>query len=93
MIKTYKNKATEQVAEQINANRLPPKIIKRAFKRLVQLDNAAELNDLKLPRSNRLEKLYKDRKGQHSIRINDQYRVCFVWKNGDAFDVEITDYH
>jgi len=57
------------------------------------LDAAVELEDLRNPSSNRLEKLRGDRQGQHSIRINDQYRICFVWRDHDAFDVEITDYH
>lgn len=57
------------------------------------LDVASKLEDLRVPPGNRLEKLSGDREGQHSIRINDQYRICFVWPDGDAFDVEITDYH
>jgi proteic killer suppression protein len=57
------------------------------------LNNAANLNELRVPPANRLEKLSKDRAGQHSIRINDQWRICFVWRDGDAHDVEITDYH
>jgi proteic killer suppression protein len=59
----------------------------------VFLDAATDLNDLRIPPGNRLEELKKDQKGQHSIRINDQWRICFVWKDGDAFQVEITDYH
>ncbi len=57
------------------------------------LDSATKLEDLRIPPKNKLEKLEHDRKGQHSIRINDQFRVCFVWQDGDAYDVEITDYH
>lgn len=57
------------------------------------LDGARELNDLRSPPGNQLENLHGDRQGQHSIRINDQYRICFVWRGHDAFDVEITDYH
>jgi proteic killer suppression protein len=60
---------------------------------LVILDAATELNSLRVPPGNRLEALKSDRKGQHSIRINDQWRICFKWKTGDAYDVEITDYH
>jgi len=59
----------------------------------VFLDAATDLNDLRIPPGNRLEELKKDRKSQHSIRINNQWRICFVWKDGDAFQVEITDYH
>ena len=57
------------------------------------LNSAARLEDLRIPSGNRLEELHHDRKGQHSIAINDQFRVCFVWRHGDAYDVEITDYH
>ena len=64
-----------------------------ALRKLRQLDAATELRDLMSPPGNRLEALRGDRQGQHSIRINDQWRICFVWKNGDAFEVEITDYH
>ena len=60
---------------------------------MVILDAATELNSLRVPSGNRLEALKSDRKGQHSIRINDQWRICFKWKTGDAYDVEITDYH
>jgi len=65
---------------------------KQALRRLQQLDSATSLRDLALP-GNRPEKLYGDRIGQHSIRINDQWRICFRWKGGDAYDVEIADYH
>jgi proteic killer suppression protein len=64
-----------------------------ARRKLNMVNAAAKLDDLKVPPGNRLEKLEGDRKGQHSIRINDQHRVCFVWREGDAYDVEITDYH
>lgn len=93
MIKSYANKQTEQVATGKFFKRLPSNIKTRALMRLVQLDNAHDLDDLRLPPSNQLEKLSGDRKGQHSIRINKQWRVCFKFKNGDAFNVEITDYH
>jgi len=75
------------------SRKLPQHIQRRAMRRLVQLDGAAELQDLKLPPSNRLEQLQGDRKGQFSIRINQQYRVCFIWENGNAHNVEIVDYH
>jgi proteic killer suppression protein len=65
----------------------------RAQRRLAQLGAATDLSDLKVPPSNQLEALKGDRNGQHSIRINQQWRLCFVWKDGDAFDVEIVDYH
>ena len=63
------------------------------MRKLRYLDNAADLNDLRVPPGNRLEKLAGKRKGQHSIRINEQYRICFSWKNGNAYRVEIVDYH
>jgi len=88
---------TDKEAAQLFAGqfsrRLPQHIQRRAMMRLTQLNGAAELEDLKLPPSNRLEQLQGDRKGQFSIRINQQYRVCFVWKNGNAHEVGIVDYH
>jgi proteic killer suppression protein len=71
----------------------PPDLLRRAQKRLRQLHAARTLQDLRLPPSNRLEALERERQGQHSIRINDQWRICFVWRDGDAYDVEVTDYH
>lgn len=64
-----------------------------AMRKLAMLNRAAELSDLHIPPANRLEALRGDRKGQHSIRVNDQFRICFIWKNGDVYDVEIVDYH
>jgi len=72
---------------------LPQDIQRNARKKLLMLDSAAQLNDLRTPPGNRLEALKKDRKGQHSIRINDQWRICFKWIHGDAYDAQITDYH
>jgi proteic killer suppression protein len=71
----------------------PPDLLRRAQKRLRQLHAARTLQDLRLPPSNRLEALERERQGQHSIRINDRWRICFVWRDGDAYDVEVTDYH
>ena len=71
----------------------PSDLVARAQRRLAQLDAATGLSDLKVPPSNHLEALSGNRSGQHSIRINQQWRLCFVWKDGDAFDVEIVDYH
>jgi len=93
MIKSYANKLAEKVAVGEFSKKLPINIKTRVLMRLVQLDNAYELDDLKLPSSNQLEKLSGDRKGQYSIRINQQWRLCFEFKSGDAFNVEITDYH
>lgn len=75
------------------SRKLPRQIHRRAMRRLAQLNGAADLVDLKLPPSNRLERLKGDRKGQFSIRMNQQFRLCFIWKNGNAHNVEIVDYH
>jgi proteic killer suppression protein len=74
-------------------NRRWANIVKVALRKLDQIEAAVSLDDLRIPPANHLEQLKGDRKGQHSIKINDQYRVCFVWKNDGAHDVEITDYH
>lgn len=93
MIRTFGDAETQRFWEDGRSRRLPAEIRKRAAMRLVQLDATTRLADLRLPPSNRLEALRGDRAGQWSIRINDQWRVCFRFQNGDAFDVEITDYH
>jgi proteic killer suppression protein len=93
MIKSYADKTTEQLANGEVPRRVPKQVAQRALVRLVQLDSAVELLDLRFPQSNRLEKLHGDRKGQHSIRINDQWRICFNFNNGDAYNVAFTDYH
>jgi proteic killer suppression protein len=76
-----------------NSTVLPKKIYQRVYNKLRMIHNATTLNDLRVPPANSLEKLKKDRPGQHSIRINDQWRICFKWHDGDAYDVEIVDYH
>ncbi len=93
VIQTFAAPETERFFATGKSRRLPPKIFKRAAMRLMQLDGATRIEDLRLPPSNRLEALVHDRAGQWSIRINEQWRVCFRFKNGDAFDVEIVDYH
>jgi proteic killer suppression protein len=93
MIKSYANKVTAQIANGKTPRRIPKQVVQRALMRLIQLDNAVELKDLRFPQSNHLEKLYRDRRGQHSIRVNDQWRICFKFRSGDAYDVEFTDYH
>ncbi len=72
---------------------LPANLNRIAYRKLRYLHNAENLNDLKVPPGNHLEKLTKDRKGQYSIRINEKYRICFTWKNGNAYGVEVTNYH
>lgn len=93
MIRSFSSGETERFFATGRSRRLPPEIRARAAMRLTQLDAATTLNDLRFPPSNRLEALKHDRKGQWSIRINDHWRVCFRFENGDAFDVEIVDYH
>jgi toxin HigB-1 len=93
MIRSFKDAETEKVYTREGSRKLPTDIQQIALRKLRMLNNAANLNELRVPPKNRLEKLYKDRAGQHSIRINDQWRICFVWRDGDAYDVEITDYH
>lgn len=93
MIKSFKSKETEKVFHRDFSRKLPQDIQKTAYRRLAFLHSTRELKDLLLPPSNRLEKLHGDREGQHSIRINDQWRICFIWQDGDAYEVEIVDYH
>ena len=93
MIKSFKDKETEKLFNRHFSKKLPQNLQHLARRKLVMLDAAPELNALRIPPGNRLEALKDDRKGQHSIRINDQWRVCFRWKTGDAYDVEIADYH
>jgi len=93
MIRSFKNKETEALFYR-NFTRKPPIDIHRiALRKLIILDSAESLMDLKVPPSNRLEKLLGDRKGQHSIHINERWRICFRWFRRDAYDVEIVDYH
>jgi proteic killer suppression protein len=93
VIRSFASGETERFFATGKSRRLPPEIRKRAAMRLTQLNAATRLDDLRVPPSNRLEALKHDRTGQWSIRINDQWRVCFRFENGDAFDVEIVDYH
>ena len=93
MIRTFADAQTERFFTTGRSKHFPPDVLRRAGKRLTQLDAAVTLDDLRMPPSNRLEALSGDRAGQWSIRINDQWRVCFRFENGEACDVEITDYH
>jgi len=93
MIRGFRDKRTQAIWEGNAAPRLPTDIQRVARRKLRMLNSAHSIYDLRVPPANRLEALKGKRKGQHSIRINDQWRVCFAWKNGDAFDVEIVDYH
>lgn len=93
MIKTFADKHTAAVFEGYQVKRLPKEIQNTARRKLKQIDAAAAIESLRIPPGNRLEALRGDRAGQWSIRINDQWRICFRWTDGDAFDVEIADYH
>ena len=93
MIKSFRDKESEKIFNRQLSGKLPQNIQRIARKKLVILDATVELNDLRIPPGNRPEALKGNRKGQHSIRINDQWRVCFKWSDGDAYDVEVTDYH
>ena len=93
MIKTFVDKQTEKVWNREFSKKLPTDIQKAARRKLIMVNAASVLSDLKIPPNNQLEKLSKDRKGQHSIRINDQWRVCFRFDKGEAYEVEIVDYH
>jgi len=93
MIKSFSDIETERFCTTGKSKRFPPDILKRAIKRLTQLDAATVIDDLRMPPSNHLETLSGKRTGQWSIRINDQWRICFRFENGEAYDVEIVDYH
>jgi proteic killer suppression protein len=93
MIKSFRNKETEQLFLRHFSRRFPANLHRIAWRKLALLDAAERLNELRVPPGNRLEKLSGDREGGYSIRINDQWHVCFRWHEGDAYDVEITDYH
>jgi proteic killer suppression protein len=92
MIGSFRNKDTERILRRERSRRLSSDVQRAAHRKLVMLDAAQTLQDLRVPPGNRLEKLKGEREGQHSIRINDQWRVCFRWEEGNAYDVEITDY-
>lgn len=93
MIKSFADKETEKVYNQVFSTKLPTDIQRTALRKLIMIDNAACLNDLKVPPGNRLEPLSGNREGQHSIRINDQFRICFKATEDGFCDVEIVDYH
>lgn len=93
MIKTFKDAQTEKIYQRQRSRKLPTDIQQVALRKLRMINNAISINDLRIPPANCLEKLSGNRAGQWSIRINDQWRVCFRWEGSDAVDVEITDYH
>ena len=93
MIKTFEDDETKKIYQRQRSRKLPADIQQVALRKLRMINNAISINDLRVPPANRLEKLSGNRAGQWSIRINDQWRVCFRWEGSDAYDVEITDYH
>ncbi|HEY0020471.1 MAG TPA: type II toxin-antitoxin system RelE/ParE family toxin [Longimicrobium sp.] len=93
MIRSFADRETERLFARTPGRRFPPELHRVMLRKLLQLDAADRLDDLRIPPGNRLEALKRDRKGQHSIRVNDQWRVCFRWDDGDAYEVEIVDYH
>ena len=93
MIQSFADSNTEKLFYGQRPKKLPNQIWRTAARKLLILDGADKIQDLRIPPGNRLEKLKGDREGQYSIRINDQWRICFVWREGHAYQVEITDYH
>ncbi len=93
MIKSFKDIETEKIYSLEGSNKLPKDIQQVALRKLRMVNNSKNIVDLKVPPANRLEKLKGTREGQFSIRINDKWRICFIWQNGDAYLVEIVDYH
>lgn len=93
MIASFACRQTELLFRRLRPKRFPPEIMRVALRKLVMLDSAARLEDLRVPPGNRLEALRGDRQGQHSIRVNERWRVCFTWREGNAYQVEMVDYH
>jgi proteic killer suppression protein len=93
VLKSFKDPETERIYHRQRSRKLPSDIQQVALRKLRMLNNAVSLNDLRIPPANRLEKLSGRRDGQYSIRINDQWRICFAWLENGAYDVEIVDYH
>jgi len=93
MIRSFRETEAAKIYARQRSKKLPTDIQQVALRKMRMLNNALSINDLRIPPANRLEKLSGNRAGQYSIRINDQWRLCFEWRDGDAYDVEITDYH
>ena len=93
MIRNFKDKETQKIFERQRSRKLPSEIQQVALRKLRMLNRAETLQDLRVPPANRLERLAGNRKHQYSIRINDQWRICFEWQDGDSLNVEIVDYH
>jgi proteic killer suppression protein len=93
VIRSFRDKLTQALRRGEAPKGVPGEVARRAVTKLFMLDTVTRLNDLRVPPGNRLEALSGDRAGQHSIRVNDQWRLCFIWRDGDAYDVELVDYH
>jgi proteic killer suppression protein len=93
MIRDFKDDQTERLFDRLSVKKFARPVQRAALRKLLILDAAESLDDLRVPPGNRLEKLAGDRAGQYSIRVNDQWRICFSWSDGDAYEVEIADYH
>ena len=93
MIKSFQNKNTEKIWKGTHSNKLPNEIQNIARRKLRMINNSQNINDLRVPPANRLERLKRNMKEYHSIRINNQWRIIFIWKNDNAYEVEIIDYH
>jgi toxin HigB-1 len=93
VIQNFKDKETQKIFERLRSRKLPSDIQQVALRKLRMINRAETLQDLRVPPANRLERLVGDQEGQYSIRVNDQWRICFEWQDGEALDVEIVDYH
>ncbi len=93
MIRSFGDKLTRDLAAGKAPKKVPRDVAERAVRKLFLLETVTRLDDLRVPPGNRLEALSGERRGQHSIRVNEQWRICFVWRDGDAYDVEFVDYH
>jgi len=93
MIKTFKCKETQKIYYRTFSKKVPQNIQRTAYRKLLMIESSIDIDDLKIPPANRLEKLSGDTEGQYSIRVNKQCRICFKWEKGFAFDVEMVDYH
>ncbi len=93
MIRSFSCKETVKIWKGLYSRKIPGELQNRALRKLRQIDAAQNMEDLRIPPGNHLEKLYGNRSGQMSIRINQKWRICFIWNNSEAFEVEITDYH
>jgi proteic killer suppression protein len=93
VIKSFRSEEAEKIFNGKRSRKLPTAIHRAAYRKLIIIHNAKDLRDIKALPGNHYEELEKERKGQSSIHINDQFRICFTWKDGDAYDVEIVDYH